>query len=57
VFRSPKAKGVKDQRFSLGVKDTAKCPLVLAFAVHVQHINDVKIARAHKVMDVAAGFQ
>jgi len=35
--------GVKDQGLFLSVKDTAECPLVLAFAVHVKHVSNMKI--------------
>ena len=47
-------KGIKDQRLFLRVKDAAKSASLLAFAVHVEHVNNMKIARAHQVMDVAA---
>src|SRR6266566_6850917 len=50
-------KGVEDQRLSLGIKDAAKGPPVLAFAVYVEDVDNMKIARAHQVMDVAARRQ
>ena len=59
-FRSvpiAQVKSVKDQGLLLRIKDTAKCPLVLAFAVDVEHVSNMKITRAHQVMDVAAGRQ
>src|SRR5690242_8338869 len=36
---------VKDQRLFLGIKDTAKRPLVLAFAVYIKYVSDMKITR------------
>src|SRR5262249_31163874 len=50
-------KGVEDQRLSLVIKDAAKGPPVLAFAVYIEHVDNMKIARAHQVMDVAARRQ
>src|SRR5260370_10232982 len=47
-------KGVEDQGLSFGITDTAKRPPVLALAVDVAHVDNVKIARAHQVMDIAA---
>ena len=47
-------KRIKDQRFSFGIKDTAKSPLVFALAVYVKHVDDMQIASAHQVMDIAA---
>ena len=50
-------KSIKDQRFSLGIKDAAESSFVLAFAVYVEHVNDMKVARAHQVMNVAPRCQ
>ena len=45
-------KGIKDQRLFLGIENAAKSPPVLAFAVYVEHVNNMEIAGTHQVMDV-----
>src|SRR5579864_7453507 len=48
-------KGIKDQRFALGIEDTAKGLAGTATTVHIKDVRDVKLARAHQLANVTVG--
>ena len=52
--RVSKVVSVKDQRLSFCVKNPAKGPLALTVAVSIMYVNDVEIARDHKLPNVIA---
>src|SRR6516225_10084636 len=50
-------KGVKNERFPLRIKNSPKRPPIFTLAVHVEHVDNMQLARAHQVMDIPARRQ
>src|SRR5579864_6683295 len=47
--------GIKNQRFVLGIENTAERFARAAAAVHIEDIGDIELARSHELTDVAVG--
>jgi len=45
--------GIEDERLALGVEDAAKGLAGTAYAVYVEDVGDVELARAHQFADIA----